>query len=595
MKSVRLETSPIPTVVYLLIAVITVFSIILALIQQNYILLIIAFIGILAGISLRQFTSKSCDKKHNSEPQSKVAPSDDNPILQQIQTVVNKLPIGVLFYNQQRQCVFINKYMENSGLVIENDVDSMPELTDLFCPTFLATFSNQLDKQSSARPEFIASQVFDYKNKYDRQRFVEIKIFSPDAEASGMNALGTVIARDITEAYESTSQLSTLNDELRNQTNIAIAHSQAKSQFLANMSHEIRTPMNGMFGMLELLKMTDVSAQQKQYISTMDQSAQALLKILNDILDLSKLESGKLTFESERFDLALMVQQIIDTYSKSAADKQLKLISSLSEDLPNYLIGDEFRITQILNNFVSNAIKFTETGKIEIDLRLVDRDDTNAIIEFSVKDSGMGLSAEQQSRIFNNFEQADNSTTREFGGTGLGLSISRDLIKKMHGQLDVDSILGEGSRFWFRLPLMLCNETGQLESPEQNQSSYSITSLQGKNILIVDDNEINRAVAASMLEQHRAKTFQVDNGRKAIELNKSFSFDLILMDYQMPIMDGIQASKTLRENGLTLPIIAMTAAGFDDDIEAYFEAGMDGVIIKPFQSEQLINELMKHL
>jgi CheY-like chemotaxis protein len=248
-----------------------------------------------------------------------------------------------------------------------------------------------------------------------------------------------------------------------------------------------------------------------------------------------------------------------------------------------------------LNNFVSNAIKFTEVGKIKIELRLIERDDTNAIIEFSVQDSGLGLSLEQQSRIFNNFEQADNSTTREFGGTGLGLSISRDLIKRMHGQLDVDSELGKGSRFWFRLPLMVCNETGQIEPIEISHQSQSFTSLQGKKILIVDDNEINRAVAASMLEQHRAKTFQVDNGKKAIELNKSFTFDLILMDYQMPIMDGIQASKALRENGLTLPIIAMTAAGFDEDIESYFEAGMDGVIIKPFQSDQLVNEVVKHL
>jgi CheY-like chemotaxis protein len=247
-----------------------------------------------------------------------------------------------------------------------------------------------------------------------------------------------------------------------------------------------------------------------------------------------------------------------------------------------------------LNNFVSNAIKFTEAGQIEIELCLIERDETNAIIEFSVKDSGIGLSPEQQSRIFNSFEQADNSTTREFGGTGLGLAISRDLIKKMHGQLDVASSLGKGSRFWFRLPL-ICNEAGQTESSELSTISQNASGLQGKNILIVDDNEINRAVAASMLEQHRAKTFQVDNGKKAVELNQSFAFDLILMDYQMPIMDGIQASKVLRANGLSLPIIAMTAAGFDEDIDAYFEAGMDGVIIKPFQSEQLVQEVLKHL
>ncbi len=595
MKSVRLKTSPPPTLLYLLFAIITVFSVILALVQQNYLLLIIGFFGLLSAIAFRQFSSTFCDQKHNSHCQAQAPIDDDNAILRQIQAVVNKLPVGVLFYNQQRECVFINKYMATSGLVVEHDSSSTPELNELFCPTFLATFSAQLENQPSARPEFIASQVFEYKNKFDRQRFVEIKIYSPNAEASGMNAFGTVIARDITEAYESTSQLTTLNEELRNQTNIAIAHSQAKSQFLANMSHEIRTPMNGIFGMLELLKMTDLAAQQKQYISTMDQSSKALLKILNDILDLSKLESGKLTFESERFDLTLMVKQIIDTYNKSAEDKQLKLVSTLSNDLPRHLIGDEFRITQILNNFVSNAIKFTEVGKIKIELRLIERDDTNAIIEFSVQDSGLGLSLEQQSRIFNNFEQADNSTTREFGGTGLGLSISRDLIKRMHGQLDVDSELGKGSRFWFRLPLMVCNETGQIEPIEISHQSQSFTSLQGKKILIVDDNEINRAVAASMLEQHRAKTFQVDNGKKAIELTKCFTFDLILMDYQMPIMDGIQASKALRENGLTLPIIAMTAAGFDEDIESYFEAGMDGVIIKPFQSDQLVNEVVKHL
>lgn len=595
MQPVRLETSPTSIALYLLLTAISVSSITLALAQQNYVFLAIGFLSILSLIIFHKFNSTFRAEQQNSRDHKLPNALDEEDILNQIQNVVNKLPVGVLFYNKQRKCVFINKYMANSGLVVEHKADSIPELHELFCPIFLATFSSQLDKQSAERPEFIASQVFEYKNKYDRQRVVEIKIFSPNDNASGMNALGTVIARDITEAYESTNQLSMLNEELRTQTNIAIAHSQAKSQFLANMSHEIRTPMNGIFGMLELLKMTDLATQQKQYIATMDQSSKALLKILNDILDLSKLESGKLTFESERFDLSLMVQQIIDTYRKNAEDKQLKLIASLSDDLPNYLIGDEFRITQILNNFVSNAIKFTEAGQVKIELSLVERDDANAIIQFSVQDSGLGLTPEQQNRIFNSFEQADNSTTREFGGTGLGLSISRDLIKRMHGQLDVESVYGKGSRFWFRLPLMICNETGQIESVAPNHEGMSVNSLEGKNILIVDDNEINRAVAASMLEQHRAKTFQVDNGRKAIELNKSFSFDLILMDYQMPIMDGIQASRTIRESGLTLPIIAMTAAGYDEDIDAYFEAGMDGVIIKPFQSEQLINEVLKQL
>ena len=593
MKPTRLETSPLPTTLYALLAMITVFSVAIAFIEHYYFLLIISLLGLLSTKFLHQFSTHLREQNQGNNAQSRIA--DEKKILQQIQAVVNKLPVGVLFYNQQRQCVFINSYMANSGLIVEQDFDSLPELHDLFCPTFLSTFGEQMDATSAERPEFFASQIFEYTNKFERKRVVEIRIFSPNAEASGMSALGTVIARDITEAYESTNQLTILNEELRSQTNVAIAHSQAKSQFLANMSHEIRTPMNGIFGMLELLKMTELNVQQKQYISTMDQSSQALLKTLNDILDLSKLESGKLTFESERFDLALMVQQIVDTYKKSAEDKNLKLVSSLSTDLPSHLIGDEFRITQILNNFVSNAIKFTEAGQIDIELCLIEKDETNAIIEFSVKDNGIGLSTEQQSRIFSSFEQADNSTTRQFGGTGLGLSISKDLIKKMQGQLDVESSLGKGSRFWFRLPLMSCNESVQTEYTDLNSSSQSVSILQGKNILIVDDNEINRAVAASMLEQHRAKTFQVDNGKKAVELNQSFTFDLILMDYQMPIMDGIEASKALRANGLSLPIIAMTAAGFDEDIDAYFEAGMDGVIIKPFQSEQLIQEVLKHL
>ncbi len=393
-------------------------------------------------------------------------------------------------------------------------------------------------------------------------------------------------------------------EELVKAKNAAEMAAHAKAVFLANMSHEIRTPMNGIIGMAELLKRTPLNAEQKEYIDIISASGENLLTVINDILDFSKIEAGKIVLESIPFSVRDEIRNVISILNFQAKKKGVNLITEIDEDVPEFVKADPVRLKQVIINLVNNAIKFTETGSVTVEVSCQEVNNKKRIFLFKVIDTGIGISEEGVQRLFKSFSQVDISVTRKYGGTGLGLAISKNLVELMNGEIGVESEEGVGSTFWFTasLDIMTEEEVNQLQlkkDGEQNRDDRS--EIRSSNILLAEDNLINQKVAMAHLKKFGHKVTIANNGIEAVDYFSKFRYDLILMDIQMPEMDGLVATKLIREfekenhQPERTPIVAMTANVMAEDIKKYMDQGMDDFIGKPFKAEELKDIFQKYL
>lgn len=401
---------------------------------------------------------------------------------------------------------------------------------------------------------------------------------------SGWHSIG--IIRDITQQKKD-------QKELERAKEIAVEATKTKSEFLANMSHEIRTPMNAIIGFSGLLLKTDLTTTQNDYAKKIDLSANSLLNIINDILDFSKIEAGKMEMESVGFYPDEVINNVISMVSAKAQEKNIEIFNVFDKDMPHELIGDPVRLSQVVLNLVTNAIKFTEQGHIVIRAKKLEETQSKCKIEFSVSDTGIGMSEEQKSKLFSAFSQADTSITRKYGGTGLGLTICKRIVDMMGGNIEVESVLGKGSTFAFTANF-------SLKENEKRRKIYDIDKIKGLKVLIVDDNEMARRIIKEQVTSFGMEAKAVESGLKAVsELEKSDKnkqYDLVIMDWRMPGLDGIETAKEIFKNkGITHnPVTIMVSAfGREGIIKKAQKVGIDAFLIKPLNQSLLFDTIVQ--
>ena len=435
------------------------------------------------------------------------------------------------------------------------------------------------------------------------------KVESPTG-ATGMAIVSS--SRDVTERVERETELAAVRDRLKEQTeelsvlaqNLEMARekaeqaNEAKSQFLAMMSHELRTPMTGVLGMADLLLMSGLNTQQEELTRVLTRSARSLLELLNDILDFSKIEAGHLQIEATPFDVSDVVEDTVSLFSSAASTKGVIVKANLPKTFQDAVVGDPNRLRQVLSNLIGNAVKFTEKGSITVSHTQEERRDKSLKLSFSVADTGIGMDADQAASLFQPFKQADISTSRKYGGSGLGLAICKRLVEAMGGSIDISGRVGKGTTVRFSVNVTPDHGGGQKQKRSRTRKNLTQSVEVAHKILVAEDNETNRLLISTMLTRIGYVVDVVENGALAVEALRNKPYDIVLMDMQMPVMDGMEATKTIRNSKSpysNVPVIALTADVVVDHQQTYFDAGVNAIVGKPVNWDDLVHEINRQV
>ncbi|MEL6810631.1 MAG: ATP-binding protein [Bacteroidota bacterium] len=385
------------------------------------------------------------------------------------------------------------------------------------------------------------------------------------------------------------------NSELQLAKEKAEKASLAKAQFLSTITHELRTPLYAVTGLTHLLLEEDPKPHQKEHLNSLKFSGEYLLSLINNILDLNKLEANKVEVEKTSFNLKKRANDVLVALKKSADDRKNNLHFEFDETIPEKLLGDPLKLSQILINLIGNSLKFTQNGDIHVRIRKIGETKDRATVHFEIEDNGVGISKKKQKSIFETFSQASLQINRKFGGTGLGLSIVKNLLELMGSKIQLESQLGKGSKFWFDINFAISEEFQETKNPNNIIYDVDYVALENRNILVVEDNKINQMITKKILEKNKMVCLVADNGTDAIALVKEHNFDVVLMDIHMPGISGIEATQEIRKFNKQLPIIALTAVTIDENLDDFYRAGFNEIIPKPFKTEEFFEKIYRTL
>ncbi len=516
---------------------------------------------------------------------------DDN--VKDLKININEYTDTIIFLDKKEK-VLANMPVISDGKVIaeirmQYDISDLKEkIKDYYKIIFLIIFSTSI----------IASILAFGLQKHITQPIIKLhKLMDKISQQKDYSLRSNINSKDeigkLSKGFNSMlMQIEKTNNELSYQKELAESSLKAKERFLANMTHELRTPLNSIIGLTSLLNDTDLNFEQRNYLENIKLSSDHLLAIINDLLEFSRIGSGKLHFEKNEFSIRLSVERIKNTMQYELRKRNLKFNCSVDKDIPHIVIGDDYRLNQILLNLVGNAIKFTPKGKIEIIVKKIFETKQKIDIEFRVKDTGIGIRKEKQKVIFDSFTQENDETTRKYGGTGLGLAITKQLVELQGGKIRVESEKDKGSTFIFNIPYE--KKKIDISPPVKNKNESQKAS--NEKILLIDDNKMNLLFTKSILEKSNFIVETAQNAETALEKLKKQQFDIILMDLYMPEIDGFELTKKIRnlenEYFKKIPIIALTAAATVNEINKCFDAGMNDYLIKPFNKEDLISKIL---
>lgn len=496
-------------------------------------------------------------------------------------------------YKTYSEIAFLQGRTEEAFTSLRMYIDKKDELEEIHA----AVLSKNLDFESNSE-ELIAKIALQQSDLDQQQKSITMNRFTTGLSVALIIILSLLtlsLYKNNNLRAKANNLLQDKNDELLIAKERAEKASLAKAQFLSTITHELRTPMYAVTGLTHLLLEDKPREDQKEHLNSLKFSGEYLLSLINNILDLNKLEANKVELEKKSFSLKKRAEDVLIALKKSAMDKNNKLTLEYDDGIPPKLVGDPVVLSQVLINLVGNSVKFTENGKITLRIKKLSQTNRSVLLHFEIQDSGVGISLKKQKAIFESFTQGSVQINRKFGGTGLGLSIVKNLLTLMDSKVHLDSEIGKGSKFWFDIKLNISDEKPDSLTSDSPVSGMDYEMLENLNILVVEDNKINQMITKKILEKNKINCSVADNGEDAVKMVKENHYDLILMDIHMPGISGIEATQQIKEFKQDIPIIALTAVTIDENLDDFYKAGFNEIIPKPFKTEEFFEKIYRTL